>query len=412
MLQAALNLNNQSMPDYSSLSILVLEDHIFQRDVAISFLQQLGITQIVEASEGREALDRMRAVKFPIDVVLCDLKMEGMDGVEFIRHMAEANFSPAIILVSGMETAVISSVENMAEAHKLQVLGTIEKPLSVQKLANLLAKYESVREVAQAQEIYEPTFEELAGGIERGEFIPYFQPEVDIQTLIPKGFEVLARWNHPSRGVLRPARFLNAVDKNQLMNAFTDAILHASLDALRSWQDAGLDVTISVNLSLSYLGQPNVADSVSQMVKDHGLAANKILVEVTESSAASRLATVLENLARLRIKDFGIAIDDYGTGYSTMQQLSRIPFTQLKLDRSFVSGAAHKASLRTILESSLHLAKKLNLQSVAEGIELESEWSLLKSMGCDLAQGYYVAMPIPPDDVVKWHRNWKAGLEP
>lgn len=144
------------------------------------------------------------------------------------------------------------------------------------------------------------------------------------------------------------------------MIVFTRAILEASLKALRSWQQAGLDVSISINLSLSYLGQANVADSISDIVKERGLVAEKILVEVTERSAASRLATVLENLARLRMKGFGIAIDDYGTGYSTMQQLSRIPFTQLKLDRSFVSGAIHKASLRTIPESSLQLAKKLN----------------------------------------------------
>jgi EAL domain-containing protein (putative c-di-GMP-specific phosphodiesterase class I)/FixJ family two-component response regulator len=400
------------MPDYSSLGLLVLEDHIFQRDVAISFLKQIGIHRVIEASEGQEALNRLRSAEFPIDVVLCDLKMEGMDGVEFIRRMAEANFSPALILVSGMETAVISSVENMAQAHKLRVLGTIEKPLSVQKLANLLAKFEPAPDVSTAQETPDPTADELKRALDRGEFIPYFQPEVDIQTLIPKGFEVLARWHHPTLGVLRPARFLSAIDKNELMIVFTRAILETSLKALRSWQQAGLDVSISINLSLSYLGQANVADTIHDMVKERGLTAEKILVEVTESSAASRLATVLENLARLRMKGFGIAIDDYGTGYSTMQQLSRIPFTQLKLDRSFVSGAIHKASLRTILESSLQLAKKLGLQSVAEGIEQESEWSLLKSMGCDLAQGYYIAMPMPPEDVVKWHNNWNISLEP
>lgn len=399
------------MPDYSTLGLLVLEDHIFQRDVAITFLKQIGIQRILEASEGQEALDRLRTAAFLIDVVLCDLMMEGMDGVEFIRNLAEANLSPALILVSGMETAVISSVENMAQAHDLRVLGTIEKPLSVQKLANLLEKFEPVRSVAVAKDTYEPTAEDLSGGLDRGEFVPYFQPEVDFQTLIPRGFEVLARWQHPTRGVLRPARFLGAIGKHELMNIFTRSMLEASLRELRRWQQEGLDVSISVNLSLSYLGQANVADSIDQMVKERGLSAEKIMVEVTESSAASRLATVLENLARLRMNGFGIAIDDYGTGYSTMQQLSRIPFTQLKLDRSFVAGATNKTSLRTILESSLQLAKKLNLQSVAEGIELESEWSLLKSMGCDLAQGYYIAMPMPAAEVVNWHNNWKLSLE-
>lgn len=400
------------MSDYPSLAVLVLEDHVIQRDIAVSFLKQLGVVRILEANEGQEALDLLRTAKFRIDVVLCDLKMEGMDGVEFISHLVEANFNRALILVSGMDAAVIASVEAMAEAHKFHVLGTIEKPLSVQKLANLLDNFEPSREIFAPRENYQPTLDELMSGIDGGEFVPYFQPEVDIQTRIPKAFEALARWHHPSRGVLRPVDFISGVKKHTLMDNFSHAMLEASLTALRNWQQAGLDVSISVNLPSTYLGQANVADNLSLMAKERDLAAEKILVEVTECSAVNRLAKVLENLARLRMKGFGIAIDDYGTGYSTMQQLARMPFTQLKLDRSFVTGAQNKESLRVMLESSLQLAKKLNLQTVAEGVELESEWTLLKSLGCNFAQGYYVSMPMPPEEVVQWHTNWTIGLEP
>jgi EAL domain-containing protein (putative c-di-GMP-specific phosphodiesterase class I) len=131
-----------------------------------------------------------------------------------------------------------------------------------------------------------------------------------------------------------------------------------------------------------------------------------MILEITESAAMTDVGRVLENLTRLRMKGFGLSIDDYGTGYSSMQQLTRIPFTELKIDQSFVMHAAHQESSRMILESSLDMARKLGITSVAEGAETQEDWNLLRECGCDLAQGFYIARPMEADAFPDWVREW------
>jgi EAL domain-containing protein (putative c-di-GMP-specific phosphodiesterase class I) len=131
-----------------------------------------------------------------------------------------------------------------------------------------------------------------------------------------------------------------------------------------------------------------------------------LVLEVTESVIGRDTTQLLETLARLRLRGFGLSIDDFGTGYSSMQQLSRISFTELKIDRSFVRGAASRSHLRTILEGSLTLARNLRLKSVAEGVETQEDWDLLRDLGCDEAQGYFIARPMPADAFLDWHASW------
>jgi EAL domain-containing protein (putative c-di-GMP-specific phosphodiesterase class I)/CheY-like chemotaxis protein len=374
----------------------------------VKLLQQLGVTRIAEAADGEQALRAIRAA--PIDVIVCDLNMPGMDGVEFIRHVAEEHLAASIVLASGMEVNLIGSVESMAQAHGLTVLGCIEKPLSKQKLANVLRRHRASAGTAASSEAPEFSGSEIRHAIEAGEIVPYYQPEVSFATVKPRAFEVLARWQHGERGLLYPGLFISAVERHGLMEDMTRTLIDRALGQLSDWQKSGLDPQLSFNLSLDYLGEPRVADVLSWIAERRKIDAAHIVLEITETSAGTRLTTVLENLARLRMKGFGISIDDYGTGYSTMQQLSRIPFTQLKIDRMFVSGAASRANMRTILESSIQLANKLGLQSVAEGVEKDEEWSLLKSLGCDLAQGYYIAHPMPAEAVLDWQRGWSASI--
>jgi EAL domain-containing protein (putative c-di-GMP-specific phosphodiesterase class I) len=133
-----------------------------------------------------------------------------------------------------------------------------------------------------------------------------------------------------------------------------------------------------------------------------------MVLEITETAAMTDIGKALENLARLRMKGFGLSIDDYGTGYSSMQQLSRIPFTELKIDQSFVLSATEKESSRVMLASSLDLARNLKLKSVAEGVETRAHWDVLKNLGCDIAQGYFVARPMEAKAFEDWVLEWRA----
>jgi EAL domain-containing protein (putative c-di-GMP-specific phosphodiesterase class I) len=333
--------------------------------------------------------------------------MPGMDGVQFIRHLAEDQLVASIILQSGLESQLIGSVESMARAHGLTVLGTIEKPVTAQKLYNLLSKY---RPGAQPRKAAPPSISEadIRHGLDENEFVSYYQPKVEFQTLKLAGVEALARWRHRERGLLLPGVFIEVAERAGLIDQLTARMLELSFEQHKAWADKGFSTPIAVNLSLAYLGNANVADAINVLAARVGVAARQVTLEVTESTVTTNLANVLENLARLRMRGFGISIDDYGTGFSSMQQLSRIPFTELKIDQSFVTGATNRPNLRVILESSLQLAHKLGLKAVAEGIEKDEEWALLKSLKCDFAQGYFIARPMPGDAVPDWNQNWSG----
>lgn len=394
--------------DFRTLGVIVVDDHDFQRKVAMSYLSQLGVVNILEGSDGLEALAKISAAGWPVDVALCDLDMPGMDGMQFIRHLAEGRRVGSIILLSGLEPQLISSVEKMASLQGLAVLGTIEKPVTPQKISNLLVKFKPAL-APLASVSPSVSVADMEHGLVAGEFFAHFQPKVDFKTLKLVGVEALARWKHSDSGLIAPSAFIQLAEKSNLINRITQRMIEISLKQLKDWNDQGFETGMAINLSLSYLGSPGIADQITSEAKRLGLEPRAVTLEVTESLVTTDLGHVLENLARLRMRGFDISIDDYGTGFSSMQQLSRIPFTELKIDQSFVTGATSRPNMRVILESSLQLAQKLGLRSVAEGIEKEEEWALLKSLGCDVAQGYFIARPMPGDAVPEWHQAWAGG---
>ncbi|PWT74793.1 MAG: hypothetical protein C5B46_03515 [Proteobacteria bacterium] len=385
--------------------VLVLEDHDFQRRIAVQLLRECGVSEVFEAASGQEALQLVRGRA--MDVLLCDLQTPGMDGIEFIRHVAEEKLAHSIIIVSGLESALIRTVEEMATAHGLQVLGAVEKPLTRDRLRALLARYRSALPSAPTpMERIGPT--EIAEGIQAGQLKPYFQPKVAIATRELVGVEALIHWSHPERGDIPPAAFIPVAEHTILMPQLTWTILERSLAYCNGWGKRGLRIAVAINFSVDVLSEIGVADRIAQMAAHYEVGAHQVVLEVTESMVVGNAPNILETLARLRMKGFGLSIDDYGTGYSSMRQLSRIPFTELKIDRSLVHGAADKPQLATILQSSLDLAHKLGLKSVAEGVEREEDWNLLAALGCDIAQGYLISKPLPGEQLESWLADWSA----
>jgi len=208
------------------------------------------------------------------------------------------------------------------------------------------------------------------------------------------GAEVLARWIHPQQGVISPYAFIPLLEESDNIDELTFQMLEKAAISCRSCSDKGLTLTISVNLSLVTLGDTQLAERIIQVVRNAGLDPRYIMLEITESAAMTDVAHALENLARLSMNGFGLSIDDYGTGYSSMQQLTRIPFSELKIDQSFVKDIADNQALRIVVESSIDMAHKLKVKSVAEGVETQQDWDILKRMGCDTAQGYFIAKPM------------------
>jgi len=391
----------------AGLRFLVVDDHAVQRAALIEMMHALGARHIEEADDGRAALAAMQA-SGRHDIVITDLDMPGMDGMEFIRHLGEARQPVAVILTSVHDRALIASVAAMTEAYGIRLLGSIEKPATPHKLAALIALYERPLAAATAAASAPASDAEISAALAARLFEPLFQPKIDLATGRMTGTEALARWRHPQQGMIGPYAFIPALEASRRIDELTWIMLEKAAAACRNWRMKGLDATVSVNLSLATLSATHCADRIGDLVHAQALEPGHVVLEVTETAAMSNIARVLENLARLRMKGFGLSIDDYGTGYSSLQQLARIPFTELKIDQSFVMRALDRDSCRAIVESSIDIARKLGLTVVAEGVETRGDWELLKSLGCHIAQGYFIARPMEAGKLVAWAAAWSA----
>jgi EAL domain-containing protein (putative c-di-GMP-specific phosphodiesterase class I) len=397
----------------ADLRFLVVEDHDFQRWVVGSILKDLGARHVFQAADGRAALEIFRNMDPPIDIIISDLDMPFMDGMEFMRHVGEIGVPVSVIITSAMDHTVIASVQLMTKAYGLDLLGAIDKPVKAAELGELVARRnpDAARQIRGAVATQVHTIEEMIRGLDNDEFEPWFQPKIEIATGKIKGAEALARWRRPDGARASPAVppgvFIAALEASGDIDRLTWMILRKAAAFCRSWRRAGLDATVSVNLSGQSLADLTLVDRITQIVLEHELDPKDVVLEVTESAALTDLGGAIENLSRLRMRGFSLSIDDYGTGYSTMAQLSRIPFNELKIDQSFVRNATGQEHGRIILDSTLNLARSLDIPAVAEGVETQADWDMLKELRCDLAQGYFIAMPMPGPAFLEWVKGRK-----
>ena len=393
----------------ADLRVLLVEDHGFQRRLGLRLLGDLGLTHLHEAADGFQALDLLRSLPEVPDVVLVDLDMPGMDGVEFIGLVAQDRLAHSIAVVSAMEPALLHTVQVMAKASGLRVLGCIEKPLTPGKLTTVLSLYESGPGPMAMPSDVEVSLEEVRDALAHGDITAHFQPQAEFGNGKIVGVEALARWRLADGRMVPPAVFVPLMEAGGLVDELTSLMLAQACAWSKRWQARNLDLRVSVNVSAQNLTGPEVADRYEAVLREHGVNPEHIVLEITESSVMSDTARGLGMLARLRLKGFGLSVDDFGTGYSSLSQLSQIPFTELKIDRGFVSGAPTQPRKRAMIETSLDLARKLDLCVVAEGVETDDEWQLLAQLGCDCAQGYLISAPVPgeelPDAIQRWRQT-------
>ncbi len=387
----------------SDLSILVLEDHDFQRTMAVEILRQLGMTRIHEAADAKSALAVIAENKCRVDVVLCDLKMNGMDGVEFLRDLGCKGNEPAVVIVSAVKNDVMQSVARFAGAQNLRVLGCLNKPLRAPELARVLDQYrtpDSGRPAHRRPPVCAQ--EEIRCALAADQFVPFFQPKVGVSDRRLIGVEALARWNHPQHGILGPGLFIETMERFGLIEDLTFVIVEKSLAWMANWARNGRLPCLSINLSACMLPEHDFPERVEKLCAHHGVAPEKVLFEITESAVTRDVPLFLEVLSRLRLRGFGLSIDDYGTGFSSLDQLNNFPFTELKIDKSFVANIAASQKSRTIVEATLAMAGRLDLGTVVEGVENQAQWDLIASMAPDMVQGYFVAKPMSGEAFGTW----------
>lgn len=388
-------------------TVLIVDDSLVQRLHMVGLLRQCGIHGILEAVDGIQALELLAGLDTLPHLIVVDLEMPGMDGVEFILQMMKRNVMAPLVISSNRDLSLICSVENMAQALGIPILAAWKKPLTKQHLAEILHHSPdrpppSPSAPETHKEASSTGAHELALAISRHQLLPYYQPQIDLKSGTITGVEVLARWPHAEKGFIPPDHFIPLAEKHRLIHDLTLEIAGQAFARAAHWRRSGVHLTVAVNLSPRLLDLPDFVSEVDALLQQYQLPAEQVIWEVTESSLAADLGIALANLARLRLKGFGLSIDDYGTGFSSMQQLSRIPFTELKIDRSFVHRAHQREHLRVILQSALDMAHKMSLVTVAEGIETLEDWKLLREFGCNLAQGYFIAKPMPGETFTGW----------
>ncbi|WP_419831844.1 EAL domain-containing protein [Endozoicomonas atrinae] len=395
----------------TSLSILILEDHPFQRMVAEQTVSGLNVGRLLTAESSEEALKFLQN-RGAVDIVICDLDMPGMDGILFIRHLAEQKLSKGVIVLSAMDASLVRIVEDMALAHGLMVLGHMPKPMSRTRLRELLEFYFSEQAENQACPVTSRELifdeEELEKAIDDNQFVLYYQPKVLLKSGRMISVEALTRWHHPEAGVISPVHFIPMMESSGLIAPMTTKMIDLALDQIRIWREQERNIAVGINLSAAILTNTDLPDMLIGKMRDLSIPPELLNLEITESSLIQNAALSLETLARLKLHGFSLSIDDFGTGYSSMQQLNRIPFSELKIDRSFVSNACNDKTHKAIVEANISLAHKLNMQTVAEGVETLESWQLLNELNCDQAQGYFIAKPMPADEIPQWEQEWLA----
>jgi EAL domain-containing protein (putative c-di-GMP-specific phosphodiesterase class I) len=339
-------------------------------------------------------------------LVITDLQMPEFDGIEFMRLLAEVRTDVPVVILSGFDPRVLHTAEAFARSVGLTVVDALRKPLSIGDLQTVL-------ELADSQATPWPE-RELAAGIENHEFTLFYQPKVSFQAEDygrVVGFEGLARWHHPKKGLVMPDKFIALAEATGQIDSLTDGLMDCGLRELNRWTKDGHPFSLALNLSPVMLDDSTLADRIVKKVNDAAVDPTRLTFEVTESGAMADPSKTMEILTRMRLKGFELSIDDFGTGYSSLVQLYDLPFSELKIDRSFVADIESQDDANVIVRTLIDLAHNLSLQACAEGVETQAEWRRLKEFGCDRMQGYLFGRPMPADDIPAWLEAWPGRCE-
>jgi len=332
-------------------------------------------------------------------LVFLDLNMRNVDGVELLRFIAEQRRGTSVIVTSGMDARLLSAAHALGLSLGLDMLEPIRKPLDV---AQVRARVQAFQVRPPSRPVARISRAELLEAISGGRIGVCYQPMLHLGSGRVVGVEALARLRRPGGGLVMPEHFIGVAERGGLIDALTLRVLERAIEDLHAWADVAPDLQLSINVSPAMLTDVTLPDRVSALLARRGLAADRLVVEVTETAVPANRPRMADTLSRLRLKGIHLALDDFGTGFCSLGQLYEFPFEILKLDKKFAIGAERSDEAAAMIRSSLDLARSVGLDVVAEGIQSEDTLRWLGRMGCDLGQGFHISPPLAAQALHEW----------
>ena len=400
------------MDSFKKLSVLIVDDDQFNQTLLTHQLNKLGVSKVYNCQDAASALELISTHLPELDLIICDLRMTDMDGIQFLRRLIAMEYPAGIALISTEDIRVLKSAETYAKANRLFILGALLKPIEIDSMKTILQSCVVGKEIQYESDVdLIHSREDLENAIHKYELTNYYQPKVELATGSVVGLEILVRWDHPQHGLISPEKFIPVVVDEGLIDHLTLNVLETALSDLSDWISRFEDTHLALNVSTATMNNLDFPDEISALLHKYSFPAANLTIEVTESEMLQNPEKVFDVLTRLRLKGIALSIDDFGTGYSSLAQLRDVPFSELKIDQGFVHGAAHDRSLRAIVEGSLAIAHKIGLTSVAEGVETKEDWTLISQMHCDYVQGFFVGKPMLPDKLLDWVSGWEQRFQ-
>lgn len=411
--------------------LLVVDDEPDVRELIVDVGQSVGF-EVADAG----SFDEFRAVmgQFDPTLIVLDLNMPETDGVEHLRYLAEQQSRATILLISGFDRRVLESARRLGMSQGLNLGEVLHKPVRVAEMRRRLRPYlvateedsgdessgdspPNLQRTPESSGAGAPRKSDVEIALENREFVLHYQPKVALspsktrdtrralrvgdETWPLAGVEGLVRWRRPNGDLVPPGRFIPEVENNQLMGRLTLLLAHKAFEQMRTWSDdAGFSPVVALNFSAQLLDHLSLPEEIADLARDHGVPPNHVILEITETAAMLDVARCLDITSRLRLKGFALAIDDFGTGYSSLVQLQRMPFSELKIDRAFVSEVTSSEEAKTVVQLMVELAHRLSMTACAEGVEDRPTIDFLRSIDCDLAQGFVFSQPVDPESLV------------
>jgi len=386
--------------------IVLIDDDRVVGEIVSALAKAMDLQCSVTRS-AEEFFDRVRP---DTDVILLDLVMPGMDGIEILRLLGERNCKARIILMSGVNIRVIETAKKLAQSHGLTVIGHLQKPFSIGQLQELLSANFAVEKPVdpEEQEQIEIPDEDLQRAFDRREFVLYYQPQINISTGVVTGVEALSRWNHPELGLIYPDNFIDRIEALGLMDRFCWITAERALNEIKQFSILnGHLPRLAINVSVSSLRDLKFPDIFMNLARKYDFPAERIVLEITESGLME-FSLALDVLTRLRMRNFQLSIDDFGTGYSMLKQLQNVPAIELKIDKNFVQHMHVNHADLVMVEKIIEMGHELEMEVIAEGVESEEQFKMLKERGCDGVQGFFFSRALPPGELQGWLESYRT----